>query len=540
MDASADASPQDQADQMHNDTVVSSSNVDASAADASPEVNKDQDQDPPAEKTELHAGSSSTKNIDSSPDPEVLGETTKGEKSFFERYTDLIDRELMIKAVDDVKKNAVSSGSTNITVVTARKSSKKRTPKVNECTPKSNVTDGSSDKPTPKNKKCTPNDKKHTRKDKKCTPKSNVTNATSEKATPKSTKCTPKDKLKHANSKKETKAEDNVKTVKRRKHYSTKEDEVAPKKRICTRNTSDKVMLDASALDKVLSRKRLAAPLKGELKEKDPLLEAFKDTSPDDLQELVNDDKQTKEKSSLVKEDKVDTKDGTICIKEYGVKRLTKKERNFACKNCDKNFRSQAKLNKHNKEDHPDAKMVCEVCKKQFSTYNAWYKHKQQHFQLPHECSFCSKKFQFPYLLKQHMGTHIDELKFPCAVSGCTKKFSNKDAEKQHRETHYKDQKQYFCNECPETEDKKDYATAQSLRQHITGEHGPGYKSFCGQKFKWPIERNQHQKVCETCKEEERKNLDLAENPLNPKIRKQVDETGHIKKISSLKKERTD
>ena len=306
-----------------------------------------------------------------------------------------------------------------------------------------------------------------------------------------------------------------------------------------TRNSS-KQLLDTSVLDKVLSRKRLAAPAKGTLKEQDPVLDAMKNIDPSQVAELKQDNiKENKKKSAVVREDNFQTDDGQIKIQEYAIPKVKKNRRNFTCAldKCDYCTKSQAKLNHHYRDVHPDHKFSCSVCSRDFGTFNACYKHEQGHFQLPHKCETCDKRFQFPYLLKQHMGTHIDSLRFPCAVSGCGKKFANKDSEKQHRQTHYKEEQDFFCNQCDEG-DRTNYATAASLRQHMQGKHGNGYISLCQKVFTWPIERNIHQKNCKDCQTEFEKHTNLAENPRKPKIRKTVDETGSVHRLTPVKQER--
>ena len=57
------------------------------------------------------------------------------------------------------------------------------------------------------------------------------------------------------------------------------------------------------------------------LVEADPLLNAFKENKPDEVQDLLNNDNKEKRGTSLITEDKLRTNDGEIAIKEYGIKR---------------------------------------------------------------------------------------------------------------------------------------------------------------------------------------------------------------------------
>ena len=63
-----------------------------------------------------------------------------------------------------------------------------------------------------------------------------------------------------------------------------------------------------------------------------------------------------------------------------------------------------------------------------------------------------------------------------------------------HRQIH---QGQVFtCDKCPFF--KTD--TEPNLRQHISGKHGKGWCSPCGQRFSWPPKMFRHRKKCTVCK----------------------------------------
>ena len=63
-----------------------------------------------------------------------------------------------------------------------------------------------------------------------------------------------------------------------------------------------------------------------------------------------------------------------------------------------------------------------------------------------------------------------------------------------HRQIH---QGQVFsCDKCSFF--KTD--TAPNLRQHISGKHGKGWRSPCGQRVSWPSKMFRHRKKCTVCK----------------------------------------
>ena len=128
------------------------------------------------------------------------------------------------------------------------------------------------------------------------------------------------------------------------------------------------------------------------LAEVDPLLNAFKENSPEEVQDLLNDDKQQKKGTSLITEDKLQTNDGEIQIKKYGIKRR-QQVKNLKCPvdSCTDVFDFVRQMNAHIKDTHPDFRFKCQYCTKSYMTYNARYKHEHSHFKLPYACHYCEK-----------------------------------------------------------------------------------------------------------------------------------------------------
>ena len=105
-----------------------------------------------------------------------------------------------------------------------------------------------------------------------------------------------------------------------------------PKK--CSSRTSRKAAdnkLDID-LDSLLSKKRKRDAKPKNLKEKDPILEAFKDAQHEEYIKTLlapSDDKITNK--SIAVEETIDTNDGTMVVKSYRLKRNNKTDRNFKC-----------------------------------------------------------------------------------------------------------------------------------------------------------------------------------------------------------------
>ena len=136
----------------------------------------------------------------------------------------------------------------------------------------------------------------------------------------------------------------------------------------------------------------------GELKEKDPILEAFCNVqSQEDLEILLADYNKKKLGTSKISETEIKTQNGTVNVKQYGLlKSPIRKDRSLACTECDVKKTTIAELTKHIKETHPGFKYKCSQCERLFDTYNGHTKHENKHYLLKYACVFCLKRFQFP------------------------------------------------------------------------------------------------------------------------------------------------
>ncbi|XP_001654769.2 zinc finger protein 490 [Aedes aegypti] len=141
-------------------------------------------------------------------------------------------------------------------------------------------------------------------------------------------------------------------------------------------------------------------------------------------------------------------------------------ERPFACKICDKTFRTSTKLNIHvngvhlkvrkyeceicdkkfldagNLRNHMvthggERKFVCDFkgCGKTFALQGTLTVHKKLHTQEKQfDCEFCSKSFLYKWLLVKHHRTHTGERPYECDI--CHKKFSTITHMHTHKKTH--------------------------------------------------------------------------------------------------------
>ena len=85
------------------------------------------------------------------------------------------------------------------------------------------------------------------------------------------------------------------------------------------------------------------------------------------------------------------------------------------CPVCNVMHKSNRQLNNHMKEKYPKFKFQCAKCKKEFSSYNACYKHiVRRHYALRHKCDICGKGFAFSKERDDHMKTDTKKGLFPC------------------------------------------------------------------------------------------------------------------------------
>ena len=183
-----------------------------------------------------------------------------------------------------------------------------------------------------------------------------------------------------------------------------------------------------------------------ELKEQDPILEAFRNVqSQVDLEILLADYNKKKLATSNVSDTDIKTQNGTVNVKQYSLlKSPVRKDRSLACTECDVKKTTIAELTKHIKEAHPGFKYKCSQCERLFDTYNGCTKHKNKHYLLKYTCVFCLKQFQFQKRLTEHLFLHTGVGGYKCPSRGCKSVVTSKDNLKIHMQIH--DLKEYPCD----------------------------------------------------------------------------------------------
>ena len=266
-------------------------------------------------------------------------------------------------------------------------------------------------------------------------------------------------------------------------------------------------------LDDILSKNCRRNSVPKNLKEKDPLQENMPE-------EVLSDHDQHSDHSSdydspSAEEIKMDK--GHLTVTQHGIKKCVKKDKSVICPVCDSMQKSQRQLNIHMKAEHPTFKFHCGDCRKEYSHYNACYKHiVHTHYQARHPCDHCEKCFPYPGDLKNHMKTHTGEGLLPCTYPKCKKKFTSNKSMFQHLQSH--SDQEWKCELC---DPSKIYNTHSNYRQHVKGVHNPpSLKAYCGKPYKWPYQRVAHQKDCKKCEAAKAAQLCNTPHPRKLPIRK--------------------
>ena len=280
-----------------------------------------------------------------------------------------------------------------------------------------------------------------------------------------------------------------------------------------TSSRNSKKELCVLTLDDILNRNHRRNSAPKNLKEKDPL----KENMPE---ENFSEPEQHSDHSSdydSPSEAEIKTENGQLTVTQHGIKKRVKKDKSVVCPVCDSMQKSQRQLNIHMKAEHPTFKFHCGDCKKEYSHYNACYKHiVHTHYQARHPCDRCKKCFPYPGDLKNHMKTHTGEGLLPCTFPKCKKKFTSNKSMFQHLQSH--SDQEWKCELC---DPPKIYNTHSNYRQHVKGVHNPpSLKAYCGKPYKWPYQWVAHQKDCDKCEAAKKAQISNTPHPCKLPIRK--------------------
>ena len=156
-----------------------------------------------------------------------------------------------------------------------------------------------------------------------------------------------------------------------------------------------------------------------------------------------------------------------------------------ACSDCGKIFKSLKSIEHHRKRNHSEKPFCCEICSKVFKwkcdleAHNDAHKRRELSVQTFY-CNICSEAFKLNADLKQHKKMHYSKHIIICPDCGVK---LVKSSLKSHWNTKHSGLKQFTCNICGKTSDRKD-----TIRIHMLT-HDPQTKqshlcSLCGKAYR--------------------------------------------------------
>ena len=155
-------------------------------------------------------------------------------------------------------------------------------------------------------------------------------------------------------------------------------------------------------------------------------------------------------------------------------------------------FPSQQKLNDHVRQKHPRFCFKCHYCTADFQIYNAHFKHKQGHGDLPYQCGVCKNTFMYKIQMEENERVHSRKQMYPCPVCHCDRVYTMKGALHAHMITHQ--DKVFTCTDCGKT-----FCTQPYLNQHHQGKHLGEWVALCGKHYEWPAPMHKHENLCKKC-----------------------------------------
>lgn len=139
----------------------------------------------------------------------------------------------------------------------------------------------------------------------------------------------------------------------------------------------------------------------------------------------------------------------------------TKDSKHFKCADCGLSWGTKDMLTLHMRRFHLPDIIKCTLCVQVFSTQETF----QRHFKSKHSedsklvCDACGKRFNFKYILINHLRIHTGEKPFMCQT--CGKCFRTNNNLQQHSVVH-SENRPYSCDNCG-----KSFRVRNHLRQHM-------------------------------------------------------------------------
>ncbi|XP_032398123.1 zinc finger protein 665 [Etheostoma spectabile] len=154
-------------------------------------------------------------------------------------------------------------------------------------------------------------------------------------------------------------------------------------------------------------------------------------------------------------------------------------EKSYACSICEKKFKVEYALKKH-EQGHQDEQYYCSLCCKRFIKLSHYKRHIMVHERRESRCPHCDSVFLQLTALKYHLRTHTEERPYQCTC--CIETFEEKEDLEQHCLKHrkFKRERPYSCTRCDSA-----FSRLIELTDHMSVHDGeqPMNCPICGRTF---------------------------------------------------------
>ncbi|XP_077322388.1 uncharacterized protein LOC143956158 isoform X2 [Lithobates pipiens] len=163
------------------------------------------------------------------------------------------------------------------------------------------------------------------------------------------------------------------------------------------------------------------------------------------------------------------------------------KESPFSCSDCGKCFANETLLAAHQKSHLAERHFSCLPCGMDFKTQLELETHQKSHSIDALLCSICGRRFALEEQLAMHQKRHLDETLFSCEK--CNIAFKSQAELETHQKSH--PEKKFSCIDC-----KLFFASEKRLAKHQRKHHGIKLFSCvkCSRGFKTELELETHQR----------------------------------------------
>ena len=143
--------------------------------------------------------------------------------------------------------------------------------------------------------------------------------------------------------------------------------------------------------------------------------------------------------------------------------RIDKKRYKLRCIKCQRLFKNQKSLTKHDNKMHQrEGSFPCEICSINFGRKMELTRHMHTHSRDPYICPYCEYESDNPWQFKHHMAdAHDDHKPFRCKVEGCVFR-ANKPCNLVVHSAIHNPEKKFKCTKC-----LKSFAQNSGLRSHL-------------------------------------------------------------------------